>query len=230
MNIALILAAGSSHRFNADLPKQFFQINGKPLIWYAINSFQTVEEIDAIVIVAKKDHIDYLSALVQEYNLTKVRHIILGGQTRQESSFNGVKFVKTIAHDDDIVLIHDAARPLISKQIILDCIAGAQKYNAVTTAIPSEDTAAISFDGEAIGFMPERKTVYRVQTPQAFKLGMIYLAHHLLKDELASTDDAGLIFKTFMPVHLVVGDKRAMKVTSIEDVYYLQALIHGEKN
>lgn len=229
MNIALILAAGSSHRFNADLPKQFYQIDGKPLIWYAINSFHAVEEIDAIVVVAKKDHVDFISRLVQEYNLAKVRHIILGGETRQESSFNGVKFIKTFAKDDDIVLIHDAARPLISRQIILDCISGAQKHNAVTTAYPSEDTAAISFDGELIGFMPERKTVYRIQTPQAFKLGMIYIAHHLLKDELGSTDDASLIFKTFMPVHLVMGDKRAMKVTSIEDVYYLQALIHGDK-
>ena len=77
--------------------------------------------------------------------------------------------------------------------------------------------------------MPERKNVYRIQTPQAFKVGMIYLAHHLMKDEINSTDDTGLIFKTFMPVHLVMGDKKAMKVTSLEDVYYLQALLRGEK-
>ena len=229
MNIALILAAGSSHRFNADLPKQFYLINGKPLIWYTIKSFHDVETIDAIVLVAKKDYIDYLSQLVQDINFTKVKHIILGGETRQESSFNGVKFIKTIAKDDDIVLIHDAARPLISPRIILDCIDGAVKYNAVTTALPSDDTVAISFDGEQIGFMPERKNMYRVQTPQAFKVGMIYIAHHLLKTESGSTDDAGLILKTFMPVHLVMGDKRALKVTSLEDVYYLQALIRGEK-
>lgn len=229
MNIALILAAGSSHRFNDDLPKQFYQIDGKPLICYTIKSFHDVEAIDTIVLVAKKDHVDYLSQLIQDNNFTKVKHIIIGGSTRQQSSFNGVKFVKTIASDDDIILIHDAARPLISKRIISECISGAQKYNAVTTALASDDTAAISFDGEAIGFMPERKNVYRIQTPQAFKVGMIYLAHHLMKDEINSTDDAGLIFKTFMPVHLVMGDKKAMKVTSLEDVYYLQALLRGEK-
>lgn len=229
MNIALILAAGSSHRFNADLPKQFYLIDGKPLIWYAIKSFHDVETIDAIVLVTKKEHINYLSQLIQDNNFIKVKHIIIGGNTRQESSFNGVKFVKTIAKDDDIVLIHDAARPFISQRIVLECIEGAKKYNAVTTVLANDDTAAISFDGETIGFMPERKNVYRVQTPQAFKLGMIYIAHHLVKDDINSTDDAGIIFKTFMPVHLIIGDKKAMKVTSLEDVYYLQALLRGEK-
>ena len=230
MNIAIILAAGSSHRFNADMPKQFYEIDGHPLIWYAINSFHQVEVIDSIIIVSQQNHIDYLSKLIQDNNFTKVKHLILGGNTRQESSFNGVKFVKTIFKDDDIVLIHDAARPLISERIINECIKGAKKYNAVTTALPSDDTTVISSDGEQIGFMPERKSVYRIQTPQAFKVGMIYLAHHLLKNEHDSTDDAGLIFRTFMPVHLVMGDKKAMKVTSLEDVYYIKALIHGEKN
>ncbi|MFA5481677.1 MAG: 2-C-methyl-D-erythritol 4-phosphate cytidylyltransferase [Bacilli bacterium] len=229
MNIALILAAGSSHRFNAEMPKQFYEINGRPLIWYAIDSFQKVKAIDLIVLVAKQDHADYLSKIVQDNNFSKVQHIILGGQTRQESSFNGVKFLKNIAKDDDIVLIHDAARPLVSERIIVDCIEAAIKYNAATTALPADDTTAISFDGEVIGFMPERKNVYRIQTPQAFKLGMIYIAHHLLKNEVDSTDDAGLIFKTFMPVHLVKGDKRLMKVTSLEDVYYLQSIIRGDK-
>ncbi|MFA5421947.1 MAG: 2-C-methyl-D-erythritol 4-phosphate cytidylyltransferase [Bacilli bacterium] len=230
MNIAIILAAGSSHRFNADAPKQFYEIEGKPLIWYAINSFHQAKAIDLIVLVSKKDHIDYLSKLVQDNNFTKVKHIILGGSTRQESSFNGVKFLKTLANDDDIVLIHDAARPLVSERVINECIEGAKKHNAVTTVLPSDDTTAISSDGERIGFMPDRKTIYRVQTPQAFKVGMIYIAHHLLKENVDNTDDAGLIFKTFMPVHLVMGEKRTMKVTSLEDVYYLQSIIHGEKH
>ena len=229
MNIAIILAAGSSHRFNAEMPKQYYEIDGHPLIWYTIHSFHRVEAIDLIVVVAQKDRIEYLSKLVQDSNFTKVKHIILGGKTRQESSFNGVKFVKTLAKDDDIVLIHDAARPLISERIIADCIEGAKKHNAVTTVLPADDTTVISSDGEQIGFMPERKNIYRVQTPQAFKVGMIYIAHHLLKNENDSTDDAGLIFRTFMPVHLVMGDKKAMKVTSLEDVYYIKALLHGEK-
>ena len=229
MNIAVILAAGSSHRFNAEMPKQFFEIDGHPLIWYAIDSFHRVETIDLIVLVSQKEHIDYLSKLVQDSNFTKVQHIILGGKTRQESSFNAVKFVKTLAEDDDIVLIHDAARPLVSGRIINECVEGAHKYNAVTTALPSDDTTIISSDGQQISFMPERKNIYRVQTPQAFKVGMIYIAHHLLKNENDSTDDAGLIFRTFMPVHLVTGDKKAMKVTSLEDIYYIKALLHGEK-
>lgn len=228
MNIALILAAGSSQRFHADKLKQFYQIDGRPLIWYAISSFHAVTDIDLIVIAVQKDAVDYISNLIQDNNFYKAKHVIIGGNTRQESSFNGIKFIKTLAKEDDIVLIHDAARPLVSKRIICDCIEGAKKYNAVTTALPLEDTPAISFDGDAIGFMPERKNVYRIQTPQAFKVGMIYIAHHLLKNDSNNTDDAGLIFKTFMPVHLVIGDKRAMKVTSLEDIYYLQALIHGE--
>jgi len=229
MNIALILAAGSSQRFNADKLKQFYEIDGRPLIWYALNSFHAVKEIDLIVVAVQKDAVDYISNLIQDSNFYKVKHVIIGGATRQESSFNGVKFIKTMAKEDDIVLIHDAARPLVSEVIICNCIESAKKFNAATTALPIEDTPAISFDGESIAFMPERKNVYRIQTPQAFKVGMIYIAHHLLKDDSRNTDDAGLIFKTFMPVHLVMGAKRAMKVTSLEDVYYLQALIHGER-
>jgi len=229
MNIALILAAGSSQRFNANKLKQFYEIDGRPLIWYALNSFHAVKEIDLIVVAVQKDAVDYISNLIQDSNFYKVKHVIIGGATRQESSFNGVKFIKTMAKEDDIVLIHDAARPLVSEVIICNCIESAKKFNAATTALPIEDTPAISFDGESIAFMPERKNVYRIQTPQAFKVGMIYIAHHLLKDDSRNTDDAGLIFKTFMPVHLVMGDKRAMKVTSLEDVYYLQALIHGER-
>jgi len=229
MNIALILAAGSSHRFNADMPKQFYEIDGKPLIWYAINSFQTAASIDLIAVVCKEEHTAYLSKLIQDSGFSKAKHLIIGGETRKGSSFNGVKFLKTIAADDDIVLIHDAARPLVSESVIDACIKMAKEHNAATVAIPADDTTSVSFDGQFIGFIPERKNVYRIQTPQAFKLGMIYIAHHLLQDDVEATDDAQLIFKTCMPVYLVRGDKKSIKVTSLEDVYYLQALVHGSK-
>ena len=229
MNIALILAAGSGSRMgNADKPKQFLPIYGKPLMIHTIEAFESHDEVEAIVVVTNDIYIDQVKVWCKQYDLSKVRAVVAGGNSRQISVYNGLLAVEElISSKDDIVLIHDAARPLISQKIISDNIVACLKYGAVDTVIKASDTIIRSKDGEIISDIPVRSELYQGQTPQTFKFSIIKDAHERAKVEDVPnvTDDAKLVLSFGVDVHLVEGSKQNFKITTFDDLMMLKALL-----
>ena len=230
MNIALIVAAGSGSRMgNADKPKQFLPIYGKPLMIHTIEAFEVHDEIDAIVVVTNEAYIDQVKVWCKQYDLGKIKAVVAGGNSRQISVFNGLQAVKAISKDpsNDIVLIHDAARPLISQRIITDNIRICEKYDAVDTVIKASDTIVRSVNEESISDIPARNELYQGQTPQSFKLSLILDAHEYVKTHEVNnvTDDCKLVLSLGKEVRLVEGSKQNFKITTFDDLMMLKALL-----
>ena len=229
MNIALILAAGTGSRMgNADKPKQFLPIYGKPLMIHTIEAFEMHDNIDKIVVVTSEGYDDQVKVWCKQYDLSKVKAVTIGGDSRQISVYNGLQAIKELgAKEDDVILIHDAARPLISKNIISKNIEACTKYDAVDTVIQASDTIIKSVDGETISDIPVRKELYQGQTPQTFKLGLILQAHENAKAGKIPnvTDDAKLVISMGKAVHLVEGSKQNFKITTFDDLMMLKALL-----
>ena len=229
MNIALILAAGSGTRMgNTNKPKQFLSIYNKPLIVHTIEAFEMHDDIDMILIVTNDTYIDDVKIWCKQYDLTKVQYIVAGGSSRQESVYNGLKKLEKIGtKDDDIILIHDAARPLISQTIITDNIESCKKYHAVDTVIPSSDTIIRSIDKETICEIQKRSEQYQGQTPQSFTFKVINDAHEYAKsiNNTETTDDCRLVLNMGKEVHLVNGSKLNFKITTFDDLMMLKALL-----
>lgn len=228
MNFALIVAAGSGTRVeNADRPKQFLLIKDKPLMMYSLKAFQLHEKIDAIVIVTNASYVEQVKEWCKEYQLSKVRLVVSGGYTRQESVYNGLQAVKSISLDiqNDIVLIHDSARPLVSKEIITNNILACSQYGATCTAIKVKDTIAKSVNALSINEIVNRDELFQCQTPQAFKLSLILNAHKTSKNINGATDDAQLVLGLGKEVYLVDGSALNFKITTDEDLLVLKALL-----
>lgn len=225
-NIALILAGGTGSRMGSEIPKQFLTLsNSKEIIVMSIDAFESVKEIDKILIVCHANYLDKLKKLIDKQHYKTPVSIITGGNTRQESSFIGLKALKKEFNNDDIVLIHDAARPFVSKRIILENIKTAKTNGACTTVIPTQDTLIYSNNGNEALYIPDRSKMYSVQTPQTFRLSLIYNAHKNVNKETVFTDDSGILLTQDVQVSLVIGDKKNIKITSYEDIKIANSFI-----
>lgn len=227
MNIAIILAGGSGTRMGSDIPKQFIDIYGKPLIIHTIEAFDINPNIDYIAVICKNEFKEDLTIWIRKYGISKVKWIVDGGNTRQESVYNGINHLNDCCSDEDIVVIHDAARPLISQRIINENIESAKINKAVDTVIPTTDTIIRSIDGSVIEEVPVRRELYLGQTPQSFEYVLIKKAHEEARKEnnLNATDDCQLVLKIGNKVSLVKGDKLNFKVTTFEDLLILKSVI-----
>ena len=229
MNIALILAAGTGSRMgNADKPKQFLPIYGKPLMIHTIEAFEMHDGIDQIVVVTSEGYDDQVKVWCKQYDLGKVKAVAIGSDSRQGSVYNGLQAIKQLgARPDDIIVIHDAARPLISQNIISNNIEACKKYDAVDTVIKASDTIVASSNGETISDIPNRSELYQGQTPQTFKFGLINEAHENAKAGKIPnvTDDTKLVISMGKEVHLVEGSKQNFKITTFDDLMMLKALL-----
>ena len=224
MNIVIILAAGSGTRMNKESPKQFLLVDDKPLFVLSSLTFNNHPLVDEIILVTLKDNIDLVNQYVNEFHLNKVKAVIEGGSTRQKSTLKALEYLKENGtNKNDIILIHDAARPLVNSDIITRNIEECHKYEAVETAVPVVDTLIESENKEVSRFL-NRDIIYQVQTPQTFRFDVIYDAHKaLINDE--NTDDAGIVIKNNHPVHIVLGDRFNFKVTTSDDLELLEAII-----
>lgn len=227
MNIGVILAGGTGSRMGSDIPKQFIDIYGKPLVIHTLEAFDINPQIDYIAVICKDDFKEDLKIWIRKYGLTKVKWIINGGETRQESVFNGINSLLDSCSEEDILVIHDSARPLISQRIIDENIEFAKIHGAVDTVIPTTDTIIKSVDGEYINEVPVRKELYLGQTPQSFKFQLIQKAHReaIKENILNATDDCQLVLRLGEKVSLVKGDKLNFKVTTFEDLLMLKSII-----
>ena len=223
MNIALIVFAGSGKRAQTSIPKQFIKINDNELIIYTINKFQNNPYIDEIVLVTSQDFFQYTESLVEEYNLDKVKKIVVGGETRQESVRLGLESMDY--DEEDNVLIHDGDRPLVSNAIINQCIEYLKDYQAVCPILESsENYEEVSASGRKA--IIDNKAV-DIQTPQCFKFGLIKSAH-LKKMNEKVVDDISLI-ENEVEVKYFEGEKDNFKVTKNEDLKFLEKLMEENK-
>ena len=229
MNVALILAAGTGSRMgNADKPKQFLPIYGKPLMIHTIEAFEMHDDIEKIVVVTSEGYEDQVKVWCKQYDLGKVKAVVHGSDSRQGSVYNGLQAIKELGvNGDDIIVIHDAARPLISQNIITNNIQACKKYDAVDTVIKATDTIVASSDAEGITNIPNRSELYQGQTPQTFKFALISEAHEKAKSGQIPnvTDDTKLVISMGKDVHLVEGSKQNFKITTFDDLMMLKALL-----
>lgn len=227
-NLALILAGGSGSRIDEKLPKQFLILGGKTILQHSIEKFEHHPGINHIFVVMNGEFIDKAEEIVRKSGYQKVVKIMAGGETRQDSSRIGVT---AAAGDYENVLIHDAARPLVSKKIINDILEALNRYSAVNVAVPSSDTI-IEIDGNNfIKDVPDRKYLKRVQTPQAFKWELIQKAHRLAVENniTNATDDCSLILKfNLAPIYVVEGSPLNIKITYPIDLQMAEKILELE--
>jgi 2-C-methyl-D-erythritol 4-phosphate cytidylyltransferase len=234
MNIGVILAGGFGSRMKMEKPKQFLEICGKPAILYPLETFNASKHIDKILCVCAPEWVDRLEQIIRENKINKVTQIVPGGRKRTDSSWNALCALKeACTADDDIVLIHDAARLLVSDEIIEANIKKVRQYGCCETVIPVTNTIVVSKDGFCADTTPDRNYLYSVQTPQSFLFGKIYRAYEQFINESetaipqnAFTDDAGLASFYGSKVFFVQGSKKNIKLTTQEDIPVLESFIH----
>lgn len=223
-NIAIILASGTGERFGENIPKQFYQFEGKTLLEHSIDAFEKNKNIDEIILVTNPKFRDLAENILNKNDYKKITKVLNGGKTRVESSYIGT----SEAPEEANVLIHDAVRAFVTQKIIDDNIEALKKHEAVGTAIESIDTIIQVDENNVITAIPPRKFLKRVQTPQSFRANLIKKAHELaLKDENASfTDDCGLILRyNLAPIHIVDGDELNIKITHKNDLNIIKNLL-----
>lgn len=237
MNIAIIFAGGTGQRLNNGenaLPKQFLKINDKPIIIRTLDLFQNHEDIDKIYISIHPDYYEYMQNLVKYYYITKTAGIVKGGATGQDSIYNALKLAQKENPDDSIVLIHDGVRPNITEEVITNNIECAKKNGNAITCTSCFETILISDNGINPEHVPYRKNTYAAQAPQSFKLGEVIEAHEITrKTNPHYTDivDTCTLFKTLnKETFMVKGNRGNIKITTIEDLYILRALIRYKED
>lgn len=220
---AIIPAAGTGSRYSSKKNKLLEKLGGCPVIIHTLNEISEVDYINEIIICASCELLDEITLLVKKHNVKKIKKIIHGGQTRQESVFNGLCELKQNIVPD-YFLIHDGARPFVDKKIINDTINTAVEKGAAISAIPVKDTIKkINITkGEVIETI-NREEIWQVQTPQVFKFSEILEAHNTFKNEIF-TDDSALVEKMGFKVFIAQGSYKNIKITTTEDFKISEAL------
>ena len=217
----IVLMAGSSVRFGGPKNKLFCHLNGKPVFTYSIETFAKQTNISELIIVVSKDFKEEVQKFLDEKQIKA--KLVIGGEKRQESVRNGLLALENMG-DDDVVVVHDAARPLVDTFIINQVAKAADEVGAATAYLDATDTIAIKNKQDEIISFVQRESVAQIQTPQAFKFAFLKSAHQWAKDANA-TDDCSLILMEGHKVKLVKGDKKYHKITRQEDIKYLEGLL-----
>lgn len=219
--VVIIVAAGSGTRMKSEVNKHLLPLAGKPVIVHTLEAFQQCDAVDSIILVTSVENRAAYQALIEEHVLTKVDHIVLGGDTRQASAHNGLR----AAGDCDIILLHDGARPLIAQPEIEAVIRDAAEYGGAVVAVLAKDTTVRAREG-FIETQLERKTLWQVQTPQGFKATIIREAYEAaVRDGVQSTDDTGLVTRLGGAVKITPGSYANIKITTPEDLAMAGALL-----
>lgn len=232
MNNVLIFAGGSGTRMNSKgRPKQFLQFYGKELIIHTLENFQNHPQIDNIVVVCIEDWIPYLKKILKKFDITKVKTVVPGGSTGQESIYNGLKAIRDFADDDSVVLIHDGVRPFINEDVITNCIQSVKEHGSAITVVPATETI-ISMDNNKITSITDRSKCYLARAPQCFMLGQILEVHNkAIKDSNTNMIDSASLMKTYgYDLWTVPGNVDNIKITTPADFYTFKALYEVREN
>jgi len=225
--VAVVLGGGAGTRFGAARPKQLLALAGKTLVEHCVTAFASAPGIDEVLLVMGPGFTDEAARLVGG----QVSAVIEGGVSRAGSVRNALAYLSArYAPDSTGVLFHDAARPLVDQRVIADCVAALREHDAIGTAVPSADTIVVARDG-VMSHVPPRETLLRCQTPQCFRLSVITRAHELAAQDPAfvPTDDCGVVLRYLpdVPVHVVLGSERNLKVTYPSDLAIAEVLLQA---
>ena len=231
MNVAMIIAGGSGARMGQDIPKQFISVNDIPVIVYTLQAFERHPEIDEIAVVCIEDWIQVLWAYARQFGIGKLKYVVPGGDTGQESIRNGVFELEKYYNSEDIVLIHDSIRPMVSSEIISDCIRVAIKNGNAITVIPCAEAMLTTNDGAVSTGTYDRNSLKRTQTPQAFHIGDICELHRRaiekgIKNSVASCT---LMIEMGEKVFFSKGSEKNIKLTTVEDIDIFKALLAAKR-
>lgn len=233
MNIALLIAGGSGNRMGQDIPKQFMHVDGCPIIIHTMKCFQRHPDIGAIAVVCLKGWETVVQSYANQFCLDKLKWIFPGGETGMESIHNGIYGLRDAGcKDDDLVLIHDSVRPLLSQDIISSNIAVCQAYGYAITGIQCREAILESADGFASTTSIPRDSLIRTQTPQTFRLRNIIQAHEEAKARGITNSVASCTLLAELggrEMHIVPGSEKNIKITTVEDLEILKALMHTSK-
>lgn len=235
MNIAVLIAGGSGNRMGQDIPKQFININDKPVLIYTLEGFQNHEDIDAIGVVCIDGWESMVQAYANQFNISKLQWIVKGGASAQESIYNGVKALEGKVKADDIVIIHDGIRPLVEPFVLTDVVAKAKEFgNAVTSMPYNEQIFVVSREDEltTTQYIP-RETLRRVSTPQAYR-------YDLLSEKYKEAFDKGIgingsnytntmMVQLGVRLHFAAGSDKNIKLTTKDDLELFKGYLARDK-
>lgn len=221
--VAVVLAAGNGKRMGGPVAKQFLEVNGKPLIFYALDTMEKSKVIDKVVLVVPEESIEYVKkGILEKYSLNKVVRVVAGGKERYDSVRNALRFIEK----DTYIFIHDGARALVSEKILKRGLEQVEVCGACVAAVPVKDTIKrVDQDGFAVE-TPERSTLWTVQTPQVFAGEIIKEAYEALPQTANVTDDAGVVeWYGNAKVKMYLGEYTNLKVTTPEDMILMKSFL-----
>lgn len=231
MNIALLTAAGASTRMGQDIPKQFLTINERPVIVYTMEAFEHHQEIDEIMVICLEGWEKPLQAYAKQFGITKLKKIVLGGSSGQESIHNGILELAKDHSMDDLVLVHDGNRPFVSEQIISGCISTARQFGCSVAAIPCQEAMALTENGIASTGNIDRGHLKRTQTPHGFTLGKMCELHRRAKEQgiKDTTATCTLMMELGEQVYFYPGSEKNIKLTTLDDMDIFKALLMAKR-
>lgn len=233
-NVVVIFAGGTGSRMgNTDKPKQFLEVDGKPIIVHTIEKFNNCDIIDAISISILEEYIPLMEEYKVQFGLDKIEWIVSGGDTGQLSIFNGLDVIKTDdrVDEDAVVLIHDGVRPIIDENLILMNIAKARTDKSSITVVKAIETVFESHDHEKIDALLDRSILYNARAPQTFFLNDLHDVHkqEMDKGNFNNIDSCSMMFKYDFPLNFVIGNSSNIKITNYEDYYIFKTLYELDK-
>ena len=236
MNIAIIIAAGRGSRMGQDIPKQFINVYDKPVLMYTLEGFQKNPQIDAIEVVCLEGWHDVVQAYARQYNIDKLKWIVNGGETGQESIRNGVYNLADVCGDDDITVIHDGIRPLVDESVLTDVIRTAKEYGNGVTSMPyNEQIFVVNEEDETTTnrYIP-RETLRRVATPQAYTFGLLNEKYHEAYEKeigiYGSAYTNTMMVELGVTLHFSAGSDKNIKLTTKDDLEMFKSYLKTEKD
>jgi len=214
---AVIVSAGKGHRFMEGRKKQFHLLTGKPILAHTLDKFETCPLIHSILLVVGQEDMDYcMKEIIEKYHYRKISQIVPGGKRRQESVKNGID---ALSKDVEVVVIHDGVRPFVTKAMIEESIHSAIRYGAVVVAMPVKETIKMAHSDGTVLKTLDRESLWQIQTPQTFQVHLIKEAYHKAAEEgFIGTDDASLVERLGVKVHILPGSYTNIKITTTEDL------------
>jgi 2-C-methyl-D-erythritol 4-phosphate cytidylyltransferase len=214
---AVIVSAGKGHRFLEGRKKQFYSLAGKPILAHTLDKFETCSSIHSIFLVVAQEDLEYcMKAIVEKYRYRKISQLIPGGKRRQDSVKNGIE---SLPEDMEIVAIHDGVRPFVTREMIEESIQSAARFQAVVVAMPVKETIKMVHSNGTVLKTLDRESLWQAQTPQTFKISLIKKAYQkAIQDSFIGTDDASLVERLGVKVHILPGSYSNIKITTPEDL------------
>ena len=233
MIVALLTAAGLGTRMGQDIPKQFMHVENKPIIIHTLEAFEKHPSIDAIIVVTLPAWIDVLKAYASQFNITKLKWVVAGGDTGQESIHNGLVELSKELNEDDVVMIHDGNRCFLSAELISDSLVTFKKNGGAIAAIPCVEAVFRSNDdGVSSNVEIPREQLFRTQTPHTYTLGKLLWAHDQAAEKGIKNTAAtcSLMQKLGEPIYFSKGSEENLKITTVDDLIIFKALLHTQKD